>query len=211
MFILEKIGGNYKLNTLKAIIFDCFNVLVVDATKHMLEELRDIDPAKRQEFRAITEAYDKGIISEDEASTAQSELLGMSLDAFLTLRNQGEIRNDELITYIETVKGDFKLAMLSNIGSRARLDMRFLPGQIDQLFEVVVPSGEVGYVKPQPEIFQLTAQKLGVRPEECVMIDDIDAYCISAREVGMQAIHYVNNEQLIADLTSLIDRGEIRG
>lgn len=199
------------MHPIKAIIFDCFNVLVVDATKRMLEELNAFDPKKRIEFRAVTEAYDKGIISEDEATMVQSGLLGMSRDDFIALRNKGEVRNDELLTYIESLKHSYMLAVLSNIGSRARLDTRFLPGQLDSLFDVVIPSGEVGFVKPQPEIFQITAERLGVHPEECVMVDDIPEFCEAARSVGMQAIHYVDNSQIVFDLNSLLDRGGIRG
>lgn len=192
---------------IKAIIFDCFNVLVADATKQALAEIKTFDPAKREEFSAITHAVDKGIISDAEAVVSQSSLLGMSEEDFVELRDTGEVRNEELIRFIETLKGSYKLAMVSNINSRERLDSRFLPGQLDQLFDTVVPSGEVGYIKPQPEIFQIAAHRLGVDPTECVFIDDIPEFCDGARAVGMQAIHFVSNTQAITDLQHLIDRG----
>ncbi len=193
---------------IKAIIFDCFNVLVADATKQALAEIKTFDPEKREEFSAITHAVDKGIISDAEAIVSQSSLLGMSEEDFVELRDEGEVRNEELIRFIESLKGHYRLAMVSNINSRQRLDSRFLPGQLDQLFDVVVPSGEVGYIKPQPEIFQIAAHKLGVLPSECVFIDDIADFCDGARATGMQAIQFISNEQAITDLNALIDRGE---
>lgn len=195
---------------IKAIIFDCFNVLIADATKQALANMNVLDPESRAEFSAVTHAVDKGIISDGEAVETQAELLGMETEAFVALRNNGEVRNDQLIAFIETLKGKYKLAMVSNINSRERLDSRFLPGQLDQLFEAVIPSGEVGYIKPQPEIYLIAAQRLGVEPEECVFIDDIADFCEGARSVGMQAIHFTSNEQAITDLHTLIDRGEKR-
>lgn len=195
---------------IKAIIFDCFNVLIADATKQALANMNVLDPAKRAEFSAVTHAVDKGIISDSEAVGTQSELLGMSTDEFVALRNIGEVRNEELISFIETLKGSYKLAMVSNINSRERLDSRFLPGQLDELFDTVVPSGEVGYIKPQPEIFMIAAERLGVAPDECVFVDDIADFCDGARAVGMQAIHFTSNEQALNELRALIDRGEKR-
>lgn len=192
---------------IKAIIFDCFNVLIADATHRALADMDQLDPEKRQEFSAVTHAVDKGIISDQEAALEQARLMGMSVEAFVKLRNEGEVRNDRLIKFIETLKGGFKLGMVSNINSRERLDSRFLPGQLDQLFDTVVPSGEVGYIKPQPEIFELAADRLGVDPTECVFIDDIAEFCEGARQVGMQAIQFISNEQVETDLNTLIDRG----
>lgn len=195
------------MSEIKAIIFDCFNVLVADATHRALADLHELDPAKREEFSAVTHAVDKGIIGDLEAAEVQSALMGMSVEAFIELRNNGEVRNEALIEYIKSLQGSYKLAMVSNINSRERLDSRFLPGQLDQLFNIVVASGEVGYIKPQPEIFELAASQLGVSPSECIFIDDIAEFCTGAREVGMQAIQFISTQQAIDDINTLIDRG----
>ena len=196
------------MSEIEAIIFDCFNVLVADATHRALADLQELNPEKREEFSAVTHAVDKGIIGDLEAAEVQAALMGMSVDAFIELRNEGEVRNEELITFIQGLKGKYKLAMVSNINSRERLDSRFLPGQLDDLFELVVPSGEVGYIKPQPEIFELAAAKLGVLPSECIFIDDIADFCQGARNVGMQSIQFISTTQAINDLNDLIDRGQ---
>lgn len=192
---------------IKAVIFDCFDVLIGDAAKATVLELARTDPERVEEFRAVTHAVDKGVLSDEEAVAAQADLLGMTIEAFNELRVKGEVRNEPLIEYVASLKGKYKLAMVSNINSRQRLDIRFLPGQLDQLFDTVIPSGEVGYIKPQPEIYQIALERLGVLPEECVMLDDIEAFCEGARAVGMYAIQFKNNEQAITDLNALIDRG----
>ena len=193
---------------IKAVIFDCFSVLIGDASKAAAAELWHSNPEKGDEYRAVSRASDAGILNEEESLELHARLLGMTKETLRDLRNKGEVRNVELINYIEnSLQGQYKLALLSNISSRARLDIRFLPGELDRIFDVVIPSGEVGYIKPQPEIYEITAHQLGVLPEECVMIDDIAEFCEGARTAGMQAIQFTSNQQGITELISVIDRG----
>ena len=193
---------------IKAIIFDSFSVLIGDATKLASGELWHADPERAKQYQAVAHTLDKGVITEEEAGPILAGLLGMTAEALQELRNKGEVRNVELLGYIEnSLRGKYKLAVVSNISSRARLDQRFLPGELDRLFDVVVASGDVGYIKPQPEIYHIVAERLGVAPEECVMIDDIVDFCDGARAAGVQAIRYLTNRQAITDLNALIDRG----
>jgi putative hydrolase of the HAD superfamily len=131
----------------------------------------------------------------------------MDKEEFLEEQDQVEVPNAKLLDYIATLKPRFKIGMLSNISSRDRLSIRFEPGQLDTAFDTIVASGDEGYVKPQPEIYQIVATRLGVAPHECVMIDDIPEFCEGARAVGMQAIQFISTEQCITDLNALIDRG----
>jgi putative hydrolase of the HAD superfamily len=72
---------------------------------------------------------------------------------------------------------------------------------VDEIFEVVVDSGFVGCRKPDREIYDLTLQRMGdPAPEECLFIDDTDVNCDTARELGMSAVHYRNNDQAIAEI-----------
>lgn len=193
---------------IKAIIFDCFSVLIGDATKLVSSNLWHTNPERAKQFQAVAHTLDKGIIAEEEAGPILAGLLEMTPEALQALRNKGEVRNVELLSYIEkSLRGHYKLAVVSNISSRSRLDQRFLPGELDNLFDVVIASGDVGYIKPQPEIFHIVAERLGVAPEECVMLDDIADFCDGARMAGMQAIQFISNKQAITDLNTLIDRG----
>ncbi len=193
---------------IKAIIFDCFGVFIGNPYKIRAEELDRIDPEKGKILHDINRASDRGFLTREETAEQMAELIGITTEQFLAEQNSGEIRNEELIAFAKTLHPQYKLAMLSNISSRDRLDMRFEPGQLDELFDVVIASGDEGYIKPEAEIFEITLQKLGVSPEECVMIDDILEYCQGAEAVGIHTIQYLNNQQCITDLNTLIDRGE---
>ena len=190
---------------IKAIIFDCFSVLIGDNVKIAANELMMRDKAAGEEFFAAARVADRGGVSLEVSNAVQAELLGISTNQLQTMRDEGEVRNVELINYIETeLKGRFIVGLLSNISSRARLDERFLPGELDRVFDDVVASGDVGVIKPQPEIYEIACARLGVLPEECVLIDDMPGFCEGARAVGMHAIQFATNKQALSDLGQLL-------
>jgi epoxide hydrolase-like predicted phosphatase len=192
---------------IKAIIFDCFGVFIGNPYKLRAQELDRTDPEKGKLLHDINRASDRGFLSRQETADQMAELIGISTEQFLAEQDKGEIRNEELVEYVKTLRPNYKLAMLSNISSRERLDLRFEPGQLDELFDVIVASGDEGYIKPEPEIYEIALERLGVLPQECVMIDDIIEYCQGAEAVGIHTVQYLNFQQAITDLNSLIDRG----
>jgi len=193
---------------IKAIIFDCFGVFIGNPYKIRVQALEQTDPEKARQMHDINRASDRGFLDRNETAEQMAELIGITAEQFLAEQNKGEIRNEELVAYVKTFRPHFKLAMLSNISSRERLDLRFEPGQLNELFDVVVASGDEGRIKPEPEIYEIAVQRLGVLPEECVMIDDILEFCQGAEAVGLHAIQYLHFQQAITDLEALIDRGE---
>lgn len=192
---------------IKAIIFDCFGVLLGNAYKTHLMEVEQEDPERAKEIRAINHASDMGILSREESAQYISELFRMDVEDFLHEQDQVEVPNRELLDFIKALKTDYKVGLLSNINSRERLSIRFEDGELDAHFDTIVASGDEGYVKPQSEIYEIAATRLGVLPSECVMIDDIIEFCDGARATGMQAIQFKTNQQCINDLQALIDRG----
>ena len=93
--------------------------------------------------------------------------------------------------------------MLSNIGSAGV--RRFFPeGLLEQDFDPIVESGVVGWAKPEPQAYEITADRLGVRLGECVFIDDRQEYVDGAVAVGMKGILYQNLPQLQKELEPLL-------
>lgn len=70
-------------------------------------------------------------------------------------------------------------------------------------FDGVIVSGLERLVKPDPRIFQLFCERYALAPESCVFIDDNDSNVISARRVGMTAIHFTTPQLLRAELIEL--------
>jgi epoxide hydrolase-like predicted phosphatase len=76
-------------------------------------------------------------------------------------------------------------------------------GPVD-LFDATVISGEVGLHKPQPEIYRLACERLGVSPRESVFVDDLRENVAGAEAVGMSAVLHRESAATIAELERLL-------
>jgi len=115
---------------------------------------------------------------------------------------------EQTMELIKELKGDYTLAMLTNVPSRYSLDQRFNPGELDELFDVIIASGEVGWDKPAPEIYTMTVERIGVKPEECLFIDDIPAFTEAAAKLGIKTVTYVNVPESITAIKALLDENK---
>jgi epoxide hydrolase-like predicted phosphatase len=76
----------------------------------------------------------------------------------------------------------------------------------DEMFDVVVISGEVGMRKPEPEIYLHTAALLGREPSECVFVDDLAHNIEAAVAVGMVGVHHTSYESTLLELEAVFAR-----
>jgi HAD superfamily hydrolase (TIGR01509 family) len=188
---------------IKAVIFDCFGVLITDALEAMVAEIRETKPNESREIVSILMAASKGQISRQHASEAVSTIFGMTMDEYINRVQNAEVKNIELLEYITELRGTYKTALLSNV-SIGGLDARFDKQELARCFDEVVASGDIGFAKPEPEAYEIAADRLGVRLEECVFIDDREEYCEGARSVGMQAIRYQGFEGMKRELEAML-------
>ena len=72
------------------------------------------------------------------------------------------------------------------------------------MFDAVLISGEVGLRKPEPEIYLLAADRLGLTPKECVFVDDLKINVRGAAAVGMVGIHHKTYELTLLELESIL-------
>jgi putative hydrolase of the HAD superfamily len=70
-------------------------------------------------------------------------------------------------------------------------------------FDLVVESSVEGIRKPNPRIYSLTCERLGIEPSEAVFLDDLGINLKPARALGMRTIKVVSETQAIADLSAL--------
>jgi epoxide hydrolase-like predicted phosphatase len=76
---------------------------------------------------------------------------------------------------------------------------------IDVILELVVDSAFVGCRKPEPRIYEILLERLGVEAQGCLFVDDVEVNCDAARELGMTAVHFRENEQAIAEVRAAVD------
>jgi putative hydrolase of the HAD superfamily len=182
-------------------VFDSFRVFCRE---------EGIDPESvrtlfREDPRALrlVRRLEVGEIEEEEFSTSFGALLGIEDSADLVNRIFGGIEPDE--TMVEAVKkartAGIRTGLLSNSMGTGRYDRAAFP----ELFDGVVISGEVGLHKPQPEIFRLGCERIGLPPEECVFVDDLRENCDGAEAVGMTAILHRGADTTIPALERLLE------
>ena len=121
---------------------------------------------------------------------------------FATLRP-----NARMVDYLRELRArGLRTAMLTNNVREWEPHWRAKLPEIDEIFEVVVDSAFVGMRKPEPEIYELTLDRLddGIAPEDCVFVDDLEPNCDTARALGMRAVRFVDTEQAISEVDAAL-------
>ena len=182
----------------KAIIFDCFDVLVSNGLPLFVKQYLHSTLDSQSSILLLEESLNAGRIDYETFLLKISEIGNVPIDETRRILDDNK-PDDELFDYIsKNLKPHYKLGMLSNAGDDWLDEMMGADRRL--LFDVIVLSYQVSLTNPQAEIYTLTAQKLGVEPNECIMIDDKERYCEGARKAGMQAIQYQTVNQMINEL-----------
>jgi putative hydrolase of the HAD superfamily len=115
--------------------------------------------------------------------------------------------NVAMLELMRELKGrSLRLALLTNNVQEWERHWR-LPMQIDDIFELVVDSSFVGMRKPDPEIYALTEQRLGIGPGEILFIDDMDVNIAAARAAGWNAVQFQDNAQAVPEIKAALAAG----
>jgi putative hydrolase of the HAD superfamily len=152
---------------------------------------------------ALLRELEVGGIDEDSFAERFAPLLGIERHEGLVDRLFAGMEPDEPM--IEAVRraraAGLRTGLVSNSWGRGRYDRDSFP----ELFDAVVISGEVGLHKPQPQIFALAAERVGLDPSECVFVDDLRENCEGAEAVGMTAVLHRDTNDTLARLEQLLD------
>jgi putative hydrolase of the HAD superfamily len=93
-----------------------------------------------------------------------------------------------------------RTGLVSNSWGKGRYDR----SQFPELFDGTVISGEVGVRKPEPRIYALAAEAIGLEPPDCVFVDDLAGNLKPARELGMATVHHVSADETVPELERLL-------
>jgi putative hydrolase of the HAD superfamily len=112
--------------------------------------------------------------------------------------------NERMIEFMRSLRGrGHRMAICTNnVREWEPLWRAMLP--VDEIFEVVVDSSFVGVRKPEPEIYQLTLERLGVSADSALLVDDTEVNCEGARRLGMQAVWFRSTEPAIAEIKAAL-------
>jgi epoxide hydrolase-like predicted phosphatase len=193
--LLVDFGGVLTTN-----VFESFRAFCV---KEGLEaeaflDLFRTNPDARVQLRRV----ETGEIDEDEFGEILGEMLGVEDRVDLVNRLFAEMRADvPMVDAVRTAKAaGVKTGLISNSIGAGRYDR----SQFPEMYDAVVISAEVGMHKPQPEIYRLGAERVGLPPEECVFVDDLRENCEGAEAVGMTAILHRGADGTLPRLEELL-------
>jgi putative hydrolase of the HAD superfamily len=143
---------------------------------------------------------------------AEAMAAGHALDARRVLGCLAGELDQAMVAAFERVRGRFKTACLTNnaaVGagpgmSRAPETARRI-AEVMAHFDAVVESSRAGVRKPEPRFYQIACEKLGVRPQEAVFLDDLGVNLKPARAMGMRTIKVESVPQALSELEAVLE------
>jgi putative hydrolase of the HAD superfamily len=197
----------------KGLLVDFGGVLttnVFDSFRAFCEE-EGLDPETikrlfREDPRALecVRAVERGELTEEQFAARFGELLGLdpSRRAGLVDRMFGHLQPDErMVDAVRRARAQgVRTGLISNSMGAGRYDRSTFP----ELFDGVVISGDEGMHKPEPAIYELGCERVGLAPAECVFVDDLRENCEGAEAVGMIAVLHRGAERTLPRLEELL-------
>jgi putative hydrolase of the HAD superfamily len=114
----------------------------------------------------------------------------------------GDRWDSALFDFLRRQRKTVKTGLISNAWSGLRSVI--VNEKLDDAFDAMIISAEVGVAKPDAGIFRLALEKLGVEPQEAVFVDDVLVNVEAAQAVGMHAIQFTRTEAVLAGLKPLL-------
>lgn len=148
----------------------------------------------------------------DALFAAEAEALGHTLDGASVLAVLAGAVRPAMVTALDRLKAaGYRLACITNnvptghgAGMARSLDRADAIEAVFARFEHVIESSKVGLRKPDPRIYALMCERLGLAPQGCIYLDDLGINCKPAAAMGMHAIKVTSGEQALADLSALL-------
>lgn len=188
----------------RALVFDYGGVLMRTVDRRPRQEIeREFDLAPGDVYDLVFNSphWDEvqhGLMDGDAFWTGVGEELGLDadqLEAFQWSFWSGDRLDEELVGLIRHLRGKgYRTGLLSNAPPDME-DYIVELGLVDA-FDVTVFSGDEGVTKPEPEIYDLTLERLEVDAEQAIFVDDTPVNVAAARDLGLRATRFRGLEPL---------------
>lgn len=198
--------------TIKTLIWDLGGVLVRTEDREPRDKLAARLGMDRWELSSLFFGHHNGHdaqtgeMSLDSHWEKVSKALNVEVEEIPALRREffeGDVLDEDLVDYVRGLKSKYQTALLSNALANLRT-LIFEDWEIDDAFDDIIISAEVGMVKPGKQIFRLALQRLGVEPTEAVFIDDWIKNIEAAQAVGLHTVHFQDPRQTRQELDALL-------
>ena len=192
----------------KAIIFDFGRVISAPKPSSLFRSYENelgLEPGTINSIMFDSQAWQDALVGRKTVEEFWHEIgpeLGLNsvkeVDAFRHRYRADEEINEGVLDLISRLHGNYKLAVLSN--APPGLAHWLADWKLLNFFEVVFCSGDEGIAKPDPTAFELTLERLRLKPDEVVFIDDTLEHVEAARKMGLHGILFTTAEELEKEL-----------
>ena len=202
-----------------ALLVDFGGVLTTSVTRSFRAFCQEVGLPSELAKEAFVEAYHshegESPVHQVETGAITVDEFGVGLARILSERSGVHVPAEGLIARL-FARMETDEAMFGAVAAARRAGVRtgllsnswgsdgYPREHFDELFDIVVISGEVRLRKPDPAIFTLASDRLGVAPSDCVFVDDLDKNIAVAQGLGMAGIHHRNAEATIPQLAALL-------
>ena len=165
-----------------------------------MDTVRDLfrnDPASRD----LLVGLETGTLAEPDFERGFAAILGIAPEQLILRMFAGVGPDEAMLAAVRRARAaGIRTGLISNSWGEGSYDRALLA----ELFDGVVISGDVGIRKPTPEIYAMGARAVGLRPAECVFVDDLPFNLKPAREMGMATVRHVHARETLAELEELL-------
>lgn len=180
-------------------LFSSFHAYCVQAEidpKLVMGRFRS-DPAARE----LLIELETGKLDETQFEIRFAALLGVDSDGLIDGLFAGVVPDVEMVQAVRMAReAGIRTALVSNSWGVHR----YPHDMFSELFDGVVISGEEGIRKPARRMYELGAERAGVKPAACVYVDDLDFNLKPALEMGMATVHHTSAETSVPELERLL-------
>lgn len=137
-----------------------------------------------------------------EASNKGYEISGKSVVKLLS----GDIRKS-MVDFLLLLKKNFKLGCITNNiqnDKNDRINHLNDASKVMEIFDHIIESSKVGLRKPDPKIYHMSCDALGVNPTECIYLDDLGINLKPAKKIGMTTIKVIDPDDAIREVKNYI-------
>jgi epoxide hydrolase-like predicted phosphatase len=173
-------------NDIKAILFDFMGVLLLKKQGYIADPV--VDAIDKEIGQVTNDIVFKNQVME------QYQLNEIDFEKILEKIDEKYEVNNDLWKLLPDLRSKYKLAIINN-GTVLTLPMFEKSYDIKGNFDLYINSAIEGIKKPDPKIYLLTAERLGVSAEQCLYMDDIEVNVMAAERLGMKVIWWKNKEK----------------
>ncbi|SRR6266550_2647223 len=193
-----------------AIFFDWGGVIANDPGNEFLGQLlKDVgatDAQVQQIFETYMKRFMRGQISEAEYWQELKSKYNLPIQDSISnefKKWRGLVANPDVLALAQEARSaGFRIGILSNV-IEPTYNVLEQAGYY-KLFDATIASCEVGFVKPEKEIYQIALERFDVTAEESIFIDDMQSFLDPAKEMGFTTMLARNPEQIIKDLRATL-------